>query len=1100
MNGINTKINVKLLLLICLIFNIEQSYTQTYYLSQSGNDANDGTSPTTAWATIERLNRVLPSISAGTTVLFERGGTYYGSMPMQSAQQGTADRPIRFGAYGSGDMPVISGARQVSNWEQISETMWVARVPSRPASIDVLYVNGKKLYTARYPNEGYLYVTDYYRNGLRDRNLDFPEGYWIGATLLNRAVDSYFLRDTVAYSYSDGRIDLFRKNHIPSTGWGYFFQNHINALDTNGEWVYDGNEGTLTLYTQDNPNEQHIEFIDADYGMEILFWKGSTPYNDRYMTIEDLCFQHFRRYAILVGESRHMTIRNNVFKNCMGALLIVCSENCVVAENTFRDLEMDGVIFGNVNHSRIHNNTFKRIGLSLEGGSGHTGTAIQLGIRSNEVHNKYNEITLNRIDSIGSCGIESTFVDNLLIKNNVVNYSMLSLRDGGGIMLSKVARDNLPQDDIRIIDNIVMNAEGSNAGTPEVNRQKYNDQFGIYLDDNAANVHIEGNTVYNCGRGIFLHGGTVNRIYRNVLFNNALANIVTMDTDIGTFLDNDLQYNYMYGNNSFSYPQSLTANMMYGIDIHIGLDDLATRNKIDNNYISAPFGTGFSHVNGRQMDRITWSSRYDFDLHSRTEPVSYVFSGASTPEEFAFLAYNPTSEVAEVKLDGTYIAFDSTVYRGSITLQPYKSAILFKYGIEDEIQDIPIGPTDLCMGTISEYRVPASLNLDEVDIITWQVIPSAAGSISVSGEKGSTATVQWQPNYLPSPVQLVYHVRTTDGKRYSSEPLLVSLEEDNGRPPSPEGPTQIATGTVSSVFTTENPTGATIQWIIPENVGELDFNPIGNSVTVKWADNLLGKYPITYRFLNSCGQWSAEAFPLYCIFPVPPPEGSTAMCEGERTEFRVIPHPDINGSLTWVLRPSSAGSLEYDNNIAWVTLNRNPGTEVVLYYTGRNSDLSQFQSPSITLVVKPLPEQPARPTGQTSINWFTSSNEYKTAETEQFSYEWQIVPATAGSLLSNGSSATVNWEGGTDHLYVGAAYISYRVSDPENSCGPSEYSPTLQVNLLPKPPETKITDPCARSDSEFTAQYYQNARSYRWNITPSNAGKANSNTSTTSIT
>lgn len=62
------------------LFHLGMLHAQTYYVSPSGNAANNGTSPSTAWATIERVNQVIPSLKPGNSVLFECGGTYYGSM------------------------------------------------------------------------------------------------------------------------------------------------------------------------------------------------------------------------------------------------------------------------------------------------------------------------------------------------------------------------------------------------------------------------------------------------------------------------------------------------------------------------------------------------------------------------------------------------------------------------------------------------------------------------------------------------------------------------------------------------------------------------------------------------------------------------------------------------------------------------------------------------------------------------------------------------------------------------------------------------------------------------------------------------------------
>ena len=72
-----------------------------YYVSNSGNDASDGTTPGTAWKTLERVN-TFGGYKHGDWVLFERGGEWRGQL---NAQGG-----VRYSAYGAGDKPIITGS------------------------------------------------------------------------------------------------------------------------------------------------------------------------------------------------------------------------------------------------------------------------------------------------------------------------------------------------------------------------------------------------------------------------------------------------------------------------------------------------------------------------------------------------------------------------------------------------------------------------------------------------------------------------------------------------------------------------------------------------------------------------------------------------------------------------------------------------------------------------------------------------------------------------------------------------------------------------------------------------------------------------------
>ncbi len=90
---------------------------KTYYISNNGNNNNDGLSPETAWATLDRvfethwpLTRDL--LKPGDTVLLERGGTWY--VAPDEIEGLTSDaynivEGVTLGAYGEGARPVIRG-------------------------------------------------------------------------------------------------------------------------------------------------------------------------------------------------------------------------------------------------------------------------------------------------------------------------------------------------------------------------------------------------------------------------------------------------------------------------------------------------------------------------------------------------------------------------------------------------------------------------------------------------------------------------------------------------------------------------------------------------------------------------------------------------------------------------------------------------------------------------------------------------------------------------------------------------------------------------------------------------------------------------------
>lgn len=88
----------------------------TYYVD-TASSGGDGTTQATsgaqaAFATIAAVNGA--SFSAGDSILFKRGCTWREQLTVPSS--GSAGSPITFGAYGSGNDPIISGGDVISTW------------------------------------------------------------------------------------------------------------------------------------------------------------------------------------------------------------------------------------------------------------------------------------------------------------------------------------------------------------------------------------------------------------------------------------------------------------------------------------------------------------------------------------------------------------------------------------------------------------------------------------------------------------------------------------------------------------------------------------------------------------------------------------------------------------------------------------------------------------------------------------------------------------------------------------------------------------------------------------------------------------------------
>lgn len=93
-----------------------------YYVSPSGNNSNNGTSPSTPWQTLSRVQTFLNGpAQPGDRVLFQRGQVWTGTLLVSTiwgynGKSGTRTNPIFIGAYGAGAKPRITGATTMASF------------------------------------------------------------------------------------------------------------------------------------------------------------------------------------------------------------------------------------------------------------------------------------------------------------------------------------------------------------------------------------------------------------------------------------------------------------------------------------------------------------------------------------------------------------------------------------------------------------------------------------------------------------------------------------------------------------------------------------------------------------------------------------------------------------------------------------------------------------------------------------------------------------------------------------------------------------------------------------------------------------------------
>lgn len=95
------------LLILILLFSAFVPHAQGahYFVSATGNDGNNGTSTSTPWKTITKVNNT--NFAAGDIISFQDGQSFNGNLVL--TESGTAAAPITINSYGTGKAEILAG-------------------------------------------------------------------------------------------------------------------------------------------------------------------------------------------------------------------------------------------------------------------------------------------------------------------------------------------------------------------------------------------------------------------------------------------------------------------------------------------------------------------------------------------------------------------------------------------------------------------------------------------------------------------------------------------------------------------------------------------------------------------------------------------------------------------------------------------------------------------------------------------------------------------------------------------------------------------------------------------------------------------------------
>lgn len=664
----------KLITILCLIVSL-QSFCTNYYFSNTGNDGNAGTSFGAPWQTLTKFNTFFSSLAAGDSVLFKRGDVFVGIMTI--SKSGSVGNPIKIGAYGTGNMPVINGFTTISAWTSLGSGIYESTsAVSALTTMNMVTLNGIPVAMGRYPkitaaNKGYLaYQTHSGQTSITSNAISGITSF-VGGEVVIRSIQHILDRCVITAQTSTTVSYTSVSSYTPIDNYGFFFQNHpatlTQANTALGEWYFDPATKKLRMY-----------FGGASPGSYTI--KGSTQdvlataISKSYINFDNISFQGANTKLLKLDGSNHIIVRNCEALYAGQDAIAGLSVNNITVDNSLVNWASDNSIYFNtatIDASGIHpkivsantitNNTIKNTGTLA--GMGRSGDVKQMGIA---VYGSNNLVEYNRITNTGYCSIYYVWGDNVLIKNNYVDSFCSVKNDGGGLYTFNNNATPASFTGQRITGNIFLNALSSAEGTTSSSKAAY----GIYLDINVAGLEIDNNTVANAQRGLFNHNSHDLNVHHNTFFDNSERQIdMTYSSDATAWLVR----NVILSNNIFFAKSSTEVAAMYR-SLNADLPSFGT---FDNNYYCRPVleTTPISTMLGTATTLRSLSGWQTFsgdDLNSN-------ITATTVPDVSKIrFEYNATNAPVAVSLSAFYSGVDGTAYSLSVTIPAYSSLILLE--------------------------------------------------------------------------------------------------------------------------------------------------------------------------------------------------------------------------------------------------------------------------------------------------------------------------------------------------------------------------------------------------------------------------------------
>ncbi|MCD6333028.1 MAG: right-handed parallel beta-helix repeat-containing protein [Bacteroidales bacterium] len=385
-----------------------------------------------------------------------------------------------------------------------------------------IYIDGRPMILARYPDQGYLKIDSVIDRGAISRKGD---SVGVGGSFLCRDLTSdlkadahnIYLSGYWCYQWYDetiridsidpetGAIQLAAPTQYgiggPSGGL-FYVVNAPEFLDQPGEYYYDGKTGTIRLIVPDPSNENQIISVG----------------------FKEFTLMNIRNSSNIRIEGFHFTTHNGP------AVQILNSDSVELTDCNFTQLARSAIKISGGKYCGVNNSQIGFIGatgITLEGGDKASLTPARHYVTHCRIHDYARHIktyapAVNLID-VGHRVSENHIYNaphnailfngnDHIIEGNTIERVCWDTSDAGAIYCGR---------DWTMGGTVIRNNTIRNLG-----QARHHHNWAIYLDDLASGIDVLNNTIEDCPSGILVGGGRYNRIIGNSIINCPRASIM----------------------------------------------------------------------------------------------------------------------------------------------------------------------------------------------------------------------------------------------------------------------------------------------------------------------------------------------------------------------------------------------------------------------------------------------------------------------------------------------------------------------------------------------------------------------------------------------